>query len=168
MVPREIARANVTLTGELGKGQFGQVHKAVLHDRAMRGDFLVAAKLVKEGAPDEYHRALLAEAVLMAQIPEHPNVVSLVGVVTRGEPKLLLVSYCEGGSLLAALKRLGRSGGMPEAQRLAVGRDVCAGMAHLVSHRMVHRDLAARNVLLDAVGACRVADFGLSRAARPA
>ena len=80
MVPREIPRANVTLTGELGTGQFGQVHKAVLHDRAMRGDFLVAAKLVKEGAPDEYHRALLAEAVLMAQIPEHPNVVSLVGV----------------------------------------------------------------------------------------
>ena len=24
----------------------------------------------------------------------------LVGVVTRGEPKMLLVSYCEGGSLL--------------------------------------------------------------------
>ncbi len=167
MVPREIARANITLTSELGKGKFGQVYKAVLTDAAIRGQFLVAVKTVKEGSPSEYHDALLAEAVLMAQIPDHPHLVSLIGTVTRGDPKLLLVSYCDGGSLLTLLKRAAEHGGMPEAERLRVGRDVCAGMEHLSLHRMVHRDLAARNVLVDSLGAYRVADFGLSRASRP-
>ena len=36
----------------------------------------------------------------MAQLIGHRNVLSLVGVVTRGSPMMLLCSFCEHGSLL--------------------------------------------------------------------
>jgi serine/threonine protein kinase len=66
--------------------------------------YLVAAKIVKkqtgEGAED-----LHKEASVMAQLSAHPNVVSLVGVVTSGVPLLLLLSLCEHGSLLSVLKK---------------------------------------------------------------
>ena len=47
-----------------------------------------------EGA-DELRR----EAAVMAQVTGHPHLVSLVGVVTRGAPLMLVISICEGGSL---------------------------------------------------------------------
>ena len=42
---------------------------------------------------------LLNEALLMAQVDQHKHLVSLIGVVTRGKPKMLLLSYCEHGDL---------------------------------------------------------------------
>ena len=47
----------------------------------------------------------------MAQVSMHPNLVTLIGVVSAGEPKLLVLSYCEHGSLLSALVARGRDAG---------------------------------------------------------
>ena len=71
-----------------------------------KGEFLVAAKLVKAGGlnPDAANE-LVQEAAVMAAVGEHPHVVSLIGVVTVMEPKLLLVSFCEHGSLHHVLRR---------------------------------------------------------------
>ena len=39
------------------------------------------------------------------QIGDHNNLVSLIGVVTSGEPLMLLLSYCHHGALLELLQR---------------------------------------------------------------
>ncbi len=46
----------------------------------------------------EGRSAMLHEAALMAQF-HHENVVGLVGVVTVGDPLLVLLEYCENGLL---------------------------------------------------------------------
>lgn len=51
------------------------------------------------GATEELYK----EAALMAQVTAHENLVSLIGVVTIGEPMMLLVSFCEDGSLLEVI-----------------------------------------------------------------
>lgn len=100
----------------------------------------------------------------MAQITGHPNVVSLIGVVTKGLPLMLLVSFCEKGSLLAVLRE-GAEFNRPVdvGTKIQVAIDIAKGMAHLSALSFVHRDLAARNCLLDSQYSCKVADFGLSR-----
>lgn len=125
--------------------------------------YLVAVKTSKDSAgegADELRR----EATLMAQVPTHRNLVALIGVVTSGVPLLLIIAYCEFGSLLSVLKKRKYDRPLTEVERARCALDIARGMAHLVAHHFVHRDLAARNVLVDSQQVCKVADFGLSRA----
>merc|ERR1712166_1150465 len=114
--------------------------------------------------------SLLDEAALMSLIAPHPNVCGLVGVVTRGLPILVVVEMCAKGSLLSLLHAQeallpGSDKRFTVRDRLNMVLEVATGMQHLSeTHKIVHRDLAARNVLIDSLGICRVADFGLSRA----
>ena len=117
---------------------------------------------------------LRREALVMAQVLGHPNVVALIGVVTSGLPLMLLLSLCENGSLQECLKEgkcpgqslLARAtgGAAPsEATSIKFAMEIAKGMHHLVKAKFVHRDLAARNILLDSQFICKIADFGLSR-----
>jgi serine/threonine protein kinase len=112
---------------------------------------------------------LTREAALMAQVTGHQNLVSLIGVVTSGVPLLLLLSYCEHGSLQSVLVLRAENRG-PLSLNGAIRKmdeqialEIATGMKHLNDHNFIHRDLAARNVLLDSSLVAKVADFGLSR-----
>ena len=91
----------------------------------------------------------------------HPNLVTLIGVVTRGNPKIMLVSYCENGDLRDYLKK--NAGQLGSQKKVKMLVETARGMAHLAKMCFVHRDLAARNVLLNSSLNCLVSDFGLSR-----
>ena len=68
----------------LGSGNFGQVSKGLWHysDATME----VAVKTLKSNAPEIEKVKFLQEAAIMGQFSSHPNVVTLYGVVTVGEP----------------------------------------------------------------------------------
>ena len=164
-VPREIKRKCVTRTDKIGEGQFGEVFKGILDESSTGGvpGYLVACKSVVDGS-GEGANDLLQEALVMAQVGPHQNLVSLIGVVTSGSPLLLVVSYCERGSLLSVLRDRAEMGdALSTVTKLRFAVNIASGMAHLASVHFIHRDLAARNVLVDAQFSCRVADFGLSR-----
>lgn len=82
---------------------------------------------------------------------------------TREYPILLVLQFCEHGSLLSFLRRRRGFDTLNLTQRLMVALNCARGMEHLASAGMVHRDLAARNVLVDSAFSAKVADFGLSR-----
>jgi serine/threonine protein kinase len=114
--------------------------------------------MLKEGASDADKDEFMSEAALMSQF-QHKNVVSLVGVVTAGEPRLLLVQLCENGALLSFLKSRTGFNKLLLEHKLAIILDVASGMKYLAGLRVVHRDLAARNVLVSADFICKVAGF---------
>lgn len=165
-IPREIVRQHVTLTASIAAGAFGKVMKAMLDESTLptrHPPYIVAVKMAKNST-DEEGKALVREAAVMAQVPLHQNVISLIGVVTKGTPILVLVSMCENGSLLEYLRERQRIGGrLNDQERLRALLDVARGMKHLAEYHIIHRDLAARNVLVDTQRTCKVADFGLSR-----
>jgi serine/threonine protein kinase len=168
-VPLEIARANIQLVTTIGKGQFGEVWKGLIDLSETTGTpaYMVAVKTVLDAqATPEGLAELVQEAVVMAQVGMHPNLVALIGVHTSTAEKMIVLSYCEHGSLLSVL-RTDRSQGSPlsPSTKLRMMLEVARGMAHLTSKRFVHRDLACRNVLLSTGMVCKVADFGLSRVA---
>eukprot|EP00039_Didymoeca_costata_P015236 m.255525 g.255525 ORF g.255525 m.255525 type:complete len:1256 (-) comp16180_c1_seq9:1737-5504(-) len=171
IVPREIKRSHINIDGEnskIGEGEFGEVRKGILDESEFTGGvpgYMVAVKTVfaTSGAgADELRR----EAAVMCLVGSHPNVVSLIGVVTRGAPLLLVISYCEHGSLLSALRKQQDGYGILHDQPQKISKfagDIARGMQHLAKRKIIHRDLAARNVLLDTTLGCRIADFGLSK-----
>ena len=135
-------------------------------------EYLVAIKIVlrPEGGQETAAAAaaaeddLLNEALLMAQVESHKHLVSLVGVVTRGHPKLLVLSFCEHGELHGMLKKRAADGDAFDVlTKHRFCAEIAAGMSVLASNHFVHRDLAARNVLLASGMVCKVADFGMSR-----
>ena len=98
----------------------------------------------------------------MMQLPDHANVVRIIGVVTVGSPILLVISFCEHGSLLNYLNQYRVS----LASKLQLSRNIAAGMAHIAHCQMIHRDIAARNILITDKEVAQVADFGLARLGR--
>ena len=175
IIPRELKRSWISLIDILGNGAFGEVWKGLLIDGANSNspEFLVAAKVIKKPVADldaadtmVAEQDLLKEALLMAQVDTHTHLVSLIGVITRGHPKILVLSFCEHGELLKALKKHGPDGSGPAfhvKEKYRFCKEIATGMAHLALHTFVHRDLAARNVLLGSGMVCKIADFGMSR-----
>lgn len=163
-VPVEIERGNFTLVTKIGSGQFGEVWKGMVDTSATTGipPYMVAVKTVIDAqANPEGLEELVQEATVMAQVGQHPNLVGLVGVHTSTAEKMIVLSYCEHGSLLTLLKESPCS----PSTKLRMMSEVATGMAHLAAQRFVHRDLACRNVLVSTGMVCKVADFGLSRVA---
>lgn len=159
--PREIRRGNITVLEKIGEGAFGEVSKGFLDEEATRNvpGFTVALKVIKDSSEAAINE-FVGESALMANL-RHRNVISLIGVVTRGHPKMMVVPFCGNGDLKGFLQRMGSA--LSLKVKLAVCRDVADGMAYLSSRSLVHRDLAARNVLISDDFTCKVSDFGMSR-----
>ena len=91
-----------------------------------------------------------------------PRIVSVLGAVTTDGRWLgLVMEYCAGGSLRAALDD--ESGVVTGALQRTWSADVALGMAFLYAQGVEHRDLKALNVLLTSDLRGKVTDFGLSR-----
>ena len=92
--PNELRRSHLTMGAEIGQGQFGAVVEGVF--AALRGQKIPCAIKVLKGnangeVPLEGHKDMVREAAITAQF-RHDNVVSLIGVVTIGDP-IMLVLY---------------------------------------------------------------------------
>jgi serine/threonine protein kinase len=79
--------------------------------------------------------------------------------VTVGSPLMVVLEFCEHGSLERYLKNTEVS--TIEKHRFA--GDVAEGLGYLESIHVVHRDLAARNVLVSSDRRGKISDFGMSR-----
>jgi hypothetical protein len=168
LYPREIRRRDLTLVKVIGSGAFGEVYKAQLDETHTRDapEYTVAAKTVLDAkASPEATQEMLNEAGVMAAVGSHPNLVTIIGVVTRGDPFILIIQFCAQGELLGSLKKAAAEGEpMSLLDKMQMCREIVQGMAHLSKQHFIHRDLACRNVLLSE-GMCKIADFGLSRGA---
>jgi serine/threonine protein kinase len=79
-------------------------------------------------------------------LPPHPNVVQVFGISRDGPHPVLILEYCDGGSLDSLLYDTSYS--LSLAQQLEIIHGVAKGMLHLHKSNIIHRDLAARNVLV--------------------
>ena len=122
-------------------------------------DRLVAVKSITDGACDRVALARLQrEGAALARL-RHPNIVSVIDVITVGENLVLVMEYVDGPDLAAWLD----SADVDDPAILPILSDVADGIEHAGAQGVVHRDLKPANILLTAQLQARITDFGLAR-----
>ena len=176
---REIERSSFKLKNEIGRGNFGTVHKGVLDgldDKESKT--VVAIKSLHSATDSQVVETFLGEIKIMSNLDPHLNLVNMIGSCTSEyteKGKLwLLLEFCDYGDLrnyLITNKRKILFFDDPMNTRCLIlwMYGIAKGMQYLAKHQIMHGDLAARNILLckdPLQGEHRVpkiADFGLSK-----
>ncbi|XP_049624509.1 cyclin-dependent kinase 3 [Suncus etruscus] len=142
----------------IGEGAYGVVYKA----RNKGTGQLVALKMIRlnretEGVPS----TAIREISLLKEL-KHPNIIRLLDVVLSKEKLYLVLEF-----LSQDLRKcMDASLGTPLPPHLVKSYlfQLLEGLSFCHSHGVIHRDLKPQNLLLDGLGAIKLADFGLARA----
>ncbi|MFP5261285.1 MAG: bifunctional serine/threonine-protein kinase/formylglycine-generating enzyme family protein [Blastocatellia bacterium] len=141
---------------QAGAGGMGAVYKA-LHPQFKK---YVAIKEIRSelaGNP-EIQRRFEREAELLAQLPAHPNIVTVRDALVWRGRLYLVMDYIEGGTL----KDLVNGGGVAVRRCAAILDQILSGLEAIHSRGIVHRDLKSSNILIDREGTAHISDFGIA------
>ncbi|XP_050620314.1 cyclin-dependent kinase 3 isoform X1 [Macaca thibetana thibetana] len=143
---------------KIGEGTYGVVYKAKNRETGQ----LVALKKIRldlemEGVPS----TAIREISLLKEL-KHPNIVQLLDVV-HNERKLYLVFEFLSQDLKKYMDSTPDSE-LPLHLIKSYLFQLLQGVSFCHSHRVIHRDLKPQNLLINELGAIKLADFGLARA----
>uniref|UniRef100_A0A673Z0D1 Tyrosine-protein kinase receptor n=1 Tax=Salmo trutta TaxID=8032 RepID=A0A673Z0D1_SALTR len=161
----EVLREKITMNRELGQGSFGMVYegvaKGVVKDEP---ETCVAIKTVNESASMRERIEFLNEASVMKEFSCH-HVVRLLGVVSQGQPTLVIMELMTKGDLKSHLRSLrSYSLNLPPLKKIIqMAGEIADGMSYLNANKFVHRDLAARNCMVADDYTVKIGDFGMTR-----
>lgn len=150
---RELDSSRLKFSTLIGKGQFGMVFKGLFVDER-NIQMPVAIKV----APKAKRDSSLSEAYLLSQL-YHDHIVPLVGIVSKVQRVLLVLPFCENGSLDQSYKRKG----FTTEHVVDMSSQIIKALAYLHGKGIVHRDIAARNVLVTSDMRYILSDFGMAQ-----
>jgi eukaryotic-like serine/threonine-protein kinase len=119
----------------------------------------VAIKTVGAQISDDAAKRRLIREAQHASVLAHPNICAIYEVGEAAGVPFIVMEYVDGRPLSAML----HEGVPPLRLSLEYGIQIAGALEHAHHHGIVHRDLKSSNVVIDAGGAVKVLDFGLSR-----
>ncbi|EPY88677.1 insulin receptor-related receptor [Camelus ferus] len=156
----EVPREQISIIRELGQGSFGMVYEGLAQGLEVGEESTpVALKTVNELASPRERIEFLKEAS-----------VRLLGVVSQGQPTLVIMELMTRGDLKSHLRSLRpeaeNNPGLPRpalGDMIQMAGEIADGMAYLAANKFVHRDLAARNCMVSQDFTVKIGDFGMTR-----
>src|SRR5262249_3318040 len=140
--------AHYRITGKLGKGGMGEVHRA--HDTKLKRE--VALKVLPEVFARDPGRMIRfqREAEVLASL-NHPNIAHIYGVAACASAMELV----EGATL---------AGPLPLETALNYAKQIAEALEYAHERGVIHRDLKPANVKITPEGVVKLLDFGLAKA----
>ncbi len=144
---------------KVGEGGFGSVYRATDQNLQRIVAFKVMLQSLTSNA--EFVQKFIREAVTAAQL-NHPNIVAIhkVGRDERRGLHYLIMEFVEGRTLADIVKE---KGVLKVDEAVPIMIQACDALATAHEHNIVHRDIKPENLMLDAVGALKITDFGLAK-----
>jgi TonB family protein len=156
---RRIGRYMVT--GEIGRGAMGIVYEAVdpLIGRKVAVKVIHLQACAHAGKAQFLRERLFREARAAGAL-SHLGVVTVFDVGHEGDLAFIAMERVEGPSLYQVIAS-GRN--ITRVEALEVLRQVAAALDYAHRNGIVHRDIKPANILLDKIGAAKLADFGIAK-----
>ena len=141
----------------LGTGGFADVF---LYEQDLPRRVTAVKVLLVDVIDPDARRAFTVEADAMARLSSHPSIVTIhqASISSDGRPYLVM-EFCP-ESLGARAKR----GPMPVGDVLDIGVRMAAALETAHRSGLLHRDIKPSNLLVNALGAPVLADFGIAAA----
>ncbi|GAB1604720.1 proto-oncogene tyrosine-protein kinase receptor Ret-like [Argonauta hians] len=174
--PWEIARTSILMEEKNGDGKFGVLVRAKLCDGFNQNvQAPVTVKIARNGPSGNDRQYLWSEFILLRSL-KHANIIRLIGVCSWRDPFLLVMEFCENGTLVNYLRNHRPDGAQigddpnntcdesPPGLRVSITiRDllsfswqIAKGMEYLDDMKLVHGDLSARNILISSGGIVKI------------
>jgi serine/threonine protein kinase len=141
---------------EIARGGMGAVYKA-LHPQFKK---IIAIKEVRADLannPDILKR-FEQEVELLAQLPTHPNIVTVRDALVWEDKLYIVMDYIEGETL----GDLTYEASLDVERAATLLEQILSGLEAIHSRGIVHRDLKASNILIDHQGNAYITDFGIA------
>jgi serine/threonine-protein kinase len=147
---------NYQILEPIGKGQFGQVFRAI---NRQTGQIVALKQLARKKLPTS---RFLRELSFLVRL-NHPNIVCCHAIEYSKTERYLVMDYYEGGSLRNFLTS---NQELSLLARLQLVDNLLCGLEYIHSKGVIHRDLKPENILLkkesESWVAC-IGDFGISK-----
>jgi serine/threonine protein kinase len=141
-----------TLMRQIGSGSYGRVYTVLSHK--YQGVVFGAKVMSLAGASASLFDT---EIEILTQL-SHPHIVSLFDAFRSGDDCILILEYCENGTIREYI----RLQQLPQAHLIAMLKQVVSAVAYCHSNGVALRDIKPANILIDHYGRPKLADFGLS------
>ena len=147
------------VTGVLGEGAFGIVHK--VHHRGWNMDLAVKSPKEEILWNENAVRRFLREAETWVTLGLYPHIASCYYVRVLGGLPRMFIEYADGGTLRDWLN----DGKVKDWHTiLDIAIQICYGLSFAHKKGLVHRDLKPGNCLMMNDGTLKLTDFGLVKA----
>ncbi|WP_242342927.1 serine/threonine-protein kinase [Anaeromyxobacter terrae] len=166
--------ADYAVEALVGRGGMAEVYRAVARRGPHAGRTVALKRLLPELARDPEHVALLAEEAAVTRRLRHPAIVEVLETGVAGGAPFIAMEYVDGRNLRDVLARCAARGILlPVDFGCYVGHVVAGALAHAhegrdedgAPLRVVHCDVSPSNVFVSRLGAVKLGDFGVARAA---
>ncbi|KAJ1176623.1 hypothetical protein NDU88_001894 [Pleurodeles waltl] len=152
---KELDNSCIKIERIIGTGEFGEICRGCLKLPSKR-ELPVAIQTLRAGCSEKQKRTFLAEASIIGQF-DHPNIIRLEGVITRGNTMMNVMEFMSNGVLDSFLRK--HEGQFTSMQLMDMLLGIASGMKYLTEMGYIHKCLAAHKVLVNNNLVCKISGF---------